>query len=114
MAWDFETARVSTVAAPGATPAIDTDNFDIFVFTGLATAITSLTTNLTGTPHLGDRVQFRFVDNGTARAITHGASFLASGVSALLTTTAISKRHVEEFQWDGTVWVSSKVDATGY
>lgn len=33
-----------------ATPAINTNNGDIFTITGLAQAITSFTTNLTGTP----------------------------------------------------------------
>lgn len=114
MAWDFETARVTTLTAPGATPTIDTDNADIVILTGLAAAITSLTTNLTGTPAVGDKLQLRFLDNGTGRAITFGSAFLASGTVALLTTTVANKHHVAEFQWDGAHWVARNVDATGY
>lgn len=83
------TKRVVTTNAPGGTPSTNTDNGDIFEFTGLAAAITSMTTNLSGTPVNGDMVQFSFVDNGTPRAITWGASFAASTV-ALPTTTVTS------------------------
>jgi len=113
-AWNFETARVFSAAAPGATPAYSTDTADVIVFTGLAAAITSMTSGLTGTPNLYDVIEFRLTDNGTIRAITWGASFLASGTQALLTTTAANKQHVVKFQWDGTHWVCFYVDATGY
>lgn len=83
------TRRIVTVNAPGATPTTNSDNDDIAEFTGLGTAITSMSTNLSGTPINGDLLEFRFVDDGTARAITWGASFAASTVS-LPTTTVIS------------------------
>ncbi len=83
------TRRLVTVNAPGATPSTNTDNVDIAEFTGLNTAITSMTTNLSGTPLNGDLVEFRFLDDGTARGITWGSSFAASTV-ALPTTTVIS------------------------
>lgn len=35
--------------------------------TGLAQAITSMTTNLTGTPVDGEMIEIIIVDNGTAR-----------------------------------------------
>ena len=38
------------VTTQSATPAINTDNGDIFQITGLAQAVTSFTTSLTGTP----------------------------------------------------------------
>jgi len=83
------TKRVATTNAPGATPTTNTDNVDIQTFTGLGTAITSMTTNLSGTPVDGDKLEFRFIDDGTARAITWGASFASSGTVTLPTTTVI-------------------------
>lgn len=82
--------RLVSVSAPGATPSTNTDNLDIAEFTGLATAITSMTTNLTGTPINGQMVEFIFLDNGTARAITWGTSFANGGLVNLPTTTVIS------------------------
>lgn len=82
------TKRVVTVNAPGGTPSTNTDNGDIFEFTGLAAAITSMTTNLTGTPVNGDMVQFTFVDDGTGRAITFGTGFAASTVAIPTVTVA--------------------------
>lgn len=83
------TRRIVTVNAPGATPTTNSDNDDIAEFTGLNTAITSMTSSLTGTPVNGDLLEFRFLDDGTARAITWGSSFAASTI-ALPTTTVIS------------------------
>jgi hypothetical protein len=84
------TKRVVTVNAPGATPTTNTDNCDIAEFTGLATAITSMTTNISGTPVNGDLMEYMFLDNGTARAIAWGSSFADGGIFALPTTTVIS------------------------
>lgn len=69
------TKRVLAVSAPGATPAIDTDNYDVVHFTGLATGITSLTTNLTGTPVDGDTLRMSFTDNGTSQTIVLGSAW---------------------------------------
>lgn len=77
------------VVTQSATPAINTDNGDIFQITGLAQAITSLTTNLTGSPLAGDMFELQITDNGTARAITPGASFANTTITHP-TTTAIS------------------------
>jgi len=60
-----------------------------------------MTTNLSGTPVNFQRLIFRIKDNGTARAITWGASFEALGV-ALPTTTTINKRLTVGFIWDST------------
>lgn len=110
------TKRTSSTSAPGATPSMNTDNFDLFIFTGLAAAITSMTTNLTGTPVDGDQLLIRFTDNATARAITWGAKFGSSGVATLLATTVISKVHTVGLMWDATksLWICLAVDATGY
>lgn len=107
--------RVNTVAS-SATPAINTDTTDIFTITALAAAITSMTTNLTGTPVNGQKLQIRIKDNGTARAITWGTSFVSSGVATLLATTVISKTHLIQLEYDSTAakWVCMAVDATGY
>jgi len=76
--------------ASSATPTINTDKYDCYSVTALATAITSMTTNLSGTPLNFQKLLIRIKDNGTARAITWGASF-ASGIVTLPATTVISK-----------------------
>lgn len=78
-------ARVGSTTS-SATPTINTDNVDIYKLTAQAADITSFTTNLTGTPNDGDVLEIQIT--GTAsRAITWGASFVASTV-ALPTTTS--------------------------
>lgn len=89
----------SPAITQSATPAINTDVTDYAEITGLAQAITSMTTNLTGTPVKGDKLWISITDNGTARAITWGASFEASTV-ALPTTTVISTRLDVGFMWN--------------
>lgn len=92
------TPRVNTTVS-SATPAINTDTTDIFTITLLATAITSMTSGLTGTPTVGQRLIVRILDNGVARAITWGASFASRGVT-LPTTTVISKYLYVGFVWN--------------
>lgn len=79
-------ANVVVAVTQSATPAIDTDNGTIFEVFNLAQAITSLTTNLTGTPVDGQQICVAFSDNGTARAITYGANFVNQGATAPTTT----------------------------
>lgn len=102
------TKRVVTVTQ-AATPAINTDTTDVASITGLAQAITSMTTNLTGTPVAGDTLMIQITDNGTARAITWGASF-ASTTTALPTTTVISTMLRVLLQWNT---ATSKWDCIG-
>jgi hypothetical protein len=90
--------RVTTIVSSG-TPTVNSDNCDMVTITALAEDITSMSTNLTGTPGNGEMLLFRIKDDGTARAITWGASFEANG-AALPTTTVISKRLTALFQWD--------------
>jgi hypothetical protein len=97
------TRRSASTAGPGATPSTNTDNVDLQIFTALAAAITSMSTNLTGTPSTGDFLEFWFTDNGTARAITWGASFASTTVS-LPTTTVISTKLRVLFEWGGSTW----------
>lgn len=92
------TKRVLATSGPGATPTIDTDNYDVVHFTGVATAITSMTTNLSGTPVDGDTLRISFTDNGTATAITWGASFEAA--AELPTTTIANVRLDVVFYWN--------------
>jgi hypothetical protein len=109
------TPRVGSTTS-SATPTINTDNYDEYDITALAAAITSMTTNLTGTPTNGQKLMLRFKDNGTARAITWGASFQSSGVATLLATTVISKTHYVGLIYDSTAakWTCIAVDAAGY
>lgn len=92
------TPRVSSEAS-SATPTINTDNVDAHSITALAATITSMTTNLSGTPTNFQKLIIRIKDNGTARGITWGTSFEAKGV-ALPTTTVISKVLTVGFIYD--------------
>lgn len=92
------TKRTGTTASSG-TPTINTDSVDFYSITALAAAITSFTTNLTGTPTEAQTLWIAITDNGTARAITWGTSFEASTV-ALPTTTVISTRLDVGFVWN--------------
>lgn len=90
-----------------AAPAIDSDNGDIFEIVGLAQAITSMTTNLTGTPVEGQFMEVIFKDNATARAITWGTSFAPSTVN-LPSTTVISTPIAVLLQWrSSAVWTAT-------
>lgn len=94
------TARIGSTTSSG-TPAINTDNYDIFKITAQAAAITSMTSSLTGTPVDGDVLEIQITDNATARAITWGTSF-ASSTIALPTTTVISTTLTTFFQYSTT------------
>lgn len=92
------TKRVESVSS-SATPASNTDSYDVTKITGLAVAITSLTSGLTGTPVDWDLHLWSFTDNGTARAITPWASFENSTVT-FPTTTVISTRLDVLCEWN--------------
>ena len=98
---DNMSCKRTLAVTQSATPAMNTNNGDVMQMTGLAQAITSMTTNLTGTPGDGDSFILEITDNGTARAITWGASFEASTV-ALPTTTVISTKLTVGFVWNAT------------
>lgn len=87
---DRITGAATDTATSSATPTINTDTTDIFTITALAAAITSMTTNLSGTPANGQKLIVRIKDDGTARAITWGASFASRGAT-LPTTTVLGK-----------------------
>jgi len=92
------TLRVTTITSH-ATPTVNTDNCDVVTITALAEAITSMTTNLSGTETNFQKLIFRILDNGTARAITWGSAFEARGVD-LPTATTISKLLTVGFIYD--------------
>lgn len=106
-------ARITTITS-NATPTVNTDNCDCVTITALAAAITSMTTNLSGTPVNFDQLEYRIKDDGTARAITWGASF-AAGPTALPTTTTVNKALHVWFEYDSVqakwVCMSSGSDA---
>lgn len=92
------TPRVLASTANSATPTLNTDLYDMMVITGQSTAITSFTTNLSGTPTNGQKLWIS-VTGTTAIAITWGASFEASTV-ALPTTTVTTARLDVGFVWN--------------
>jgi hypothetical protein len=87
-----------TAVTPSATPTINTDNMDVGTITSQNAAITSMTTNLSGTPTSAQKLIVEILDDGTARAITWGASF-ASGPATLPTTTIVNKWLYVGFEW---------------
>ena len=90
--------RVLALSGNSATPTINTDNYDVVNITSQTAAITSFTTNLTGTQVAGDTL--RISVTGTASvALTFGASFEASTV-ALPTTTSGTTRLDMGFFWN--------------
>lgn len=95
------TRRV-VITTQSATPTINTDNTDVAAITGLAQAVTSFTTNLTGTPVAGDLLEIQITDNATPRALTFGASFESSGTVSLPTTTVTSTLLRIGFEWNPT------------
>jgi len=92
------TPRVLASTANSATPTLNTDSYDMMVITGQSAAITSFTTNLTGTPTNGQKLWIAITGTG-AIAITWGASFSASTV-ALPTTTVTTNRLDIGFVWN--------------
>lgn len=94
------TPRSNTITS-SATPAINTDTTDIFTITALGTAITSMTSSLSGTPTNGQKLTIRIKDDGTARLITWGASFASRGAT-LPTTTVLGK-----YMYVGLIWNST-------
>jgi len=92
------TPRVLASTANSATPTLNTDSYDMMVITGQSVAITSFTTNLTGTPTNGQKLWIS-ITGTTAIAITWGASFEAS-TTALPTTTVTTNRLDVGFVWN--------------
>lgn len=82
------TARVGSTTSSG-TPTINTDNYDIYKLTAQAANITSMTTNLSGTPVDGDVWEVQITADATY-TLAWGASFVSTTVAlptAITTTT---------------------------
>ena len=90
--------RVLASTANSATPTINTDLYDMVVITAQSVAITSFTTNLTGTPVNGQKLWISLTGT-TAIAITWGASF-ESSLATLPTTTVSTNRLDIGFVWN--------------
>jgi hypothetical protein len=92
------TPRVLASTANSATPTLNTDDYDMMVITGQSVAITSFSTNLTGSPTNGQKLWISITGTG-AIAITWSTSFEASTV-ALPTTTVTTNRLDVGFVWN--------------
>ena len=77
---------VSAASASSLTPSVATA--DQYAYTALAAGLTINAP--TGTPVDGNKLIFRFLDNGTARALTWNATYTVIGVT-LPTTTTLGK-----------------------
>lgn len=90
------TKRVLALSANSATPAVNTDNYDVVHITSQTAAITGFT--MSGTPVDGDTLRVSIT--GTAAvALTWGTSFESSTV-ALPTTTVTTARLDVGFFWN--------------
>jgi hypothetical protein len=81
-------SRVNSAADYSGTLTPNSDSYDMYAATGLTQATTIAAP--TGTPVDGQRLMFRLLDNGTARALTWNATYTVMGVT-LPTTTTLSK-----------------------
>ena len=90
--------RVNASTANSATPTLNTDNYDMMIITAQTVAITSFTTNLTGTPVNGQKLWIA-ITGTTAINIAWGASFESS--TATLPTTTLSTTRLDiGFVWN--------------
>ena len=81
---------VSAASASSLTPSIATA--DIYAYTALAAGLTINAP--TGTPVDGNKLTFRLLDNGTARALTWNATYTVIGVTLPTTTVANKTTYV--------------------
>lgn len=82
------TKRVNKISS-SAQPNINTDSVDATYITALATNITDMSANLTGTPTDSQELLIWIKDNGTPRTITWGTKFKA-GTEVTLPTDTVS------------------------
>lgn len=92
------TPRTGTTTS-SATPTINTDNVDAYLITAQAAAITSFTTNLSGTPTAEQKLMIAITDNGSPQTIAWGSSFESTTVTLPTTTVASTKLRVG-FLWN--------------
>jgi len=91
------TKRTGTTTSH-ATPTINTDNVDFYSLTAQGEAITSFTTNLSGTP-TENQTLWIAITGTAARAISWGDSF-ENGAATLPTTTVTTARLDIGFTWN--------------
>lgn len=94
--------RTIGTTTSSATPTINTDTYYLYSITALAVDITSMTTNLSGTPSAGQTLWLSIVPTAS-RNITWGSSFESSGTVTL--PSSVSTRTDMVFVWND---VSSK------
>lgn len=94
------TSRVSTSTANSATPTLNTDSYDMLIITGQTNNITSMTTNLSGTPTIGQTLWLVMTAGSGTPTISWGSSFEPSSLPLPtgLTTTTQDFR----FRWNTT------------
>lgn len=90
------TPAVLSLSANSATPAVDTDTYNVVEITGQSAAITGFT--VTGTPAKGDTLEVS-ITGTKAVAITWGSSF-ESSTQALPSTTVTTARLDVTFIWN--------------
>ena len=110
------TRRIATVSS-SATPTLNTDNYDVAEILSLATDITNMSTNLSGTPTNEQTLMYK-IKSASIQNITWGTSFMSSGTATLPTATVAGKIHRVFFIYDNTAgvqkWVCMAVDTGGY
>ena len=106
--------RVNYIAS-SSTPAINVANTDVFVITGQAVPITSMSTGLTGVPTPEQGMMIR-IHAATALGIVWGPAFIGSGSVQLPLSTSAGKTIRVGVVWDEVVskWVSLAADPAGY
>lgn len=92
------TPRVQSDTSNSATPTLNTDNYDMDVITGQTNNITSMTTNLSGTPVNGQKLLISFTASSGSPTITWGTSFESSTVT--LPTSMSTTRSDVGFIWN--------------
>lgn len=81
------TGRVTLIVS-SANPVFNTDLCDVVAITALATSITNMTTNMTGTPvDRVDSLLFEITDAGSSETINWGSGFVPGPASLPLITT---------------------------
>jgi len=85
-------SRVNSAADYSGTLTPNSDSYDMYAATGLTQATTIAAP--TGTPVDGQRLMFRLLDNGTARALTWNATYTVMGVTLPTTTTASKTSYI--------------------
>lgn len=96
--WADPSAPSVGTTTSSATPTINTDTYDVFGITALAVNITSMTTNLSGTPTNSQILRIYIV--GTAsRTIAWGSSFENGGADLPTATSGTSRLDVT-FVWN--------------